>query len=83
MMTLYLNGTKMTECDRAEKGADFITCYQDGAAVLKASGITDFSAFTLEGGSFEEAPDPIDVDQLKEQIAFLQQQVDILTGGAQ
>ena len=83
MMTLYLNGTKMTECDRAEKGADFITCYQDGEAVLKASGITDFSAFTLEGGSFDEAHETVDVDQLKEQIAFLQQQVDILTGGAQ
>lgn len=82
-MKLYLNGVEMTECDRAEKGKDTITCYQGEAAVLRASGILDFSPFTLEGGTFEEAPETVDVDQLKEQVAFLQQQIDILTGGAE
>lgn len=71
------------ECSRVVKGVDWIQCYAENQPTTRFEGITDFSKFTLEGGEFEEAPEPVDVDQLKEQIAFLQKQIDILTGGCE
>jgi len=46
MLTITIYGEEF-QCDRVEKGANFIKVYLDGKLILENSGIIDFSGYNL------------------------------------
>ena len=43
-------------CARAEKSADFVKAYDEsGVCIFEATGVTDFSSYSLDDGEWSEA----------------------------
>lgn len=47
MLILNVYGNKAIQCDKVEKGTDFIKVYSGDEVVLWDSGISDFSGYSL------------------------------------
>ena len=70
-MYLVINGIDKIPASKVEKGSDFIRVYdEDGKLDQVFEGIKNFSKFSVEGGSFTEAP-PDDITQLQLAVAEL------------
>ena len=70
-MYLIVKGLDKIPASKVEKGLDFIKVYyEDGKLNQVFQGIADFSKFSVEGGSFTEAP-PDDITQLQLAVAEL------------
>ena len=70
-MYLIAEGLDKIPASKVEKGLDFIRVYdEDGKLDQVFEGIADFSKFSVEGGSFTEAP-PDDITQLQLAVAEL------------
>ena len=70
-MYLVINGIDKILAAKVEKGSDFIRVYdEEGNLDQIFQGIADFSKFSVEGGSFTEAP-PDDITQLQLAVAEL------------
>lgn len=70
-MKLIIDGISEIECSKVEKGLDFIKVYDENGELNQVfEGIADFSKFSVEGGSFTDAP-PDDITQLQLAVAEL------------
>ena len=70
-MYLVVNGIDKIPASKIEKGLDFIRVYDKNEELNQVfEGIADFSKFSVEGGSFTEAP-PDDITQLQLAVAEL------------
>ena len=70
-MYLVVNGIDKIPASKIEKGLDFIRVYDKNEELNQVfEGIADFSKFSVEGGSFTEAP-PEDITQLQLAVAEL------------
>ena len=70
-MYLVVNGIDKIPASKVEKGSDFIKVYDEDSKLDQVfEGIADFSKFSVEGGSFTEAP-PDDITQLQLAVAEL------------
>lgn len=69
-------------CARAEKSADFVKAYDEsGVCIFEATGVTDFSSYSLDDGEWSEAePSPEEqMAALAAENKLLKQQVSALT----
>ena len=79
-MYLIINGIDKIPASKIEKGSNFIRVYdEEGNLDQIFQGIADFSKFSVEGGSFTEAP-PDDITQLQLAVAEL---ADLIAEGMQ
>ena len=70
-MYLIVKGLDKIPASKVEKGLDFIKVQSPVGKVNQVfQGIADFSKFSVEGGSFTEAP-PDDITQLQLAVAEL------------
>ena len=70
-MYLIAEGLDKIPALKVEKGSDFIRVYDENGELNQVfEGIADFSKFSVEGGSFTEAP-PDDITQLQLAVAEL------------
>lgn len=70
-MYLVINGIDKIPASKVEKGLDFIKVYDENDKLNQVfQGVSDFSKFSVEGGSFTEAP-PDDITQLQLAVAEL------------
>lgn len=75
VMTVY---GQNIPCARVEKGTDFVRAYDEsGVCVFEASRVTDFSGYTLDGGTWNTA-EPSAEERIEELEALVAQ---LLFGG--
>ena len=69
-------------CARAEKSADFVKVYDEsGVCIFEATGVTDFSSYSLDDGEWSEAESSPEEQMaaLAAENKLLKQQVSALT----
>ena len=76
MKVLFANQTY--ECKRATRTEQNAVLYdENNAAITKFIGVTDWSAFTIEGGEWEE-PAPTREDRIESQAIYTAMMTDTL-----
>ena len=79
-MYLIVNGLDRFECERVEKGSNYIKLFDGNNNVIQTfRGIPDFNKFSVEGGEFS-APPLDEVTQVQLAIAEL---AELVIGGAE
>lgn len=78
-MQVIVNGTAYT-CDKAIKGADYIRLVRNGCEAELFAGISDFSGYVMDGGTWEE-PEPTTNDQIDANAAAIAELAEIIAGG--
>lgn len=65
------------ECTKAVKGPDYVVLYDSDREIVRCSGITDFSGYSIEGGEWS-LPEPT----AEERLAALESaMLDMIMGG--